>query len=554
MSRRRSRKKKSPIPFIISIIAIAWIVFITSYFFKKYTPTDRQMDSAAYFGLESADEAAIIVNDQVMEEKGKLIDGAVYVDYRTAWDLLNSGFYWEEPAQTLYLTLPSGTETWTPDDDSGAVRLVEGVPYISAECIRDNSDIDMGIYDNRIVARTKWDGLQTAEVLENTSVRYRGGPKSEVLTTAKKGSTVIVTEQLDDWTGVSTEDGFIGYLKTKAIRLNEQTGIPHTTDERFAGQKMEFPEKIVMAWQYVDSAEGNNMLGDLIAEADGLNVIAPTWFDITNKDGQVVSFANKKYVKKAHKAGMQVWAHFGDVKGKDVDIGSILETQEMRSHIIDQVISEAKSTKFDGINLDFETIREETAPQYLQFIRELSIVAHEKELYVSVDNMVPMYSAYYKRAEQAKWADYIVVMSYDEHTSASDEPGSVASIPFVERAVTDTLAEVPADQVINGIPFYTRGWTVPFGSDTLQSEALGMEQADGFVTDHEITLMYDQSVGQNVGSSSDSDARYSIWMEDEQSLEEKMNLVKTYQLKGVAAWRLGFEKPSVWEIIRAGLE
>ncbi|MBR2187837.1 MAG: SH3 domain-containing protein [Eubacterium sp.] len=553
-SRRQTRKKKkSPIPVIISILAVIWILFITAFFFKKYSPTDRKMETASYFGLESDDEAAIVVDDQILEAKGKVINGAVYVDYQTVWDVLNSGFYWEEPSQTLYLTLPEETRTWTPDDGTGAVVLEEGLPYLSAACISENSAADVSEYDRRIVIRTSWDGLETAEVVENTPVRYRGGPKSDVLTTLKSGSTVVVTEHLDNWTGVATEDGFIGYIKTGAVEFNEERGLPHEEKESFQFTHKQFPEKIVMAWQYVDSAEGNDMLSGLIQDAEGLNVISPTWFDITNKDGKVISFANKKYVKRAHNAGLQVWAHFGDIKGKDVDVGALFETQEMRAHIIDQVIKEAKKTGFDGINLDFETIREDTAPQYLQFIRELSQAAHERDLYLSVDDMVPLYTGYYKRAEQANWADYIIVMSYDEHTSASDEAGSVASLPFVRDGIEGTLAEVPAEQVVNGIPFYTRGWTVPFGTDVPQSEALSMEQAGSFVQEHEITLSFDESLGQNFGTSSDSEARYSIWMEDEQSLTAKMNLVREYQLAGVAAWRIGFETASVWSIIQNGL-
>ncbi|MBR0397453.1 MAG: hypothetical protein IJI10_04200 [Eubacterium sp.] len=552
-ARRRKKKKVSKIPLIISALAIAWIIFFTSYFFRKYSPTDKTMDPAEYFQLEEADDAALIVNDQVMEEKGKVIDGAVYFDYLTAWDVLNNAFYWEDSANILYLTLPKEEKSWTPEDGSGAVVLVDGMPYISAACIRENSDLDMEEFDRRVVVRTKWDNLETAEVTADTAVRYRGGPKSEVLTTAEEGSTVVVTERLDDWTGVSTEDGFVGYCRTSALSFNEEAGITHTTDDRFTGSHVMLDEKPVMVWQYVDSPEGNDMLKGLIQDVQGVNVISPTWFDITNKDGQLVSFANKKYVKRAHKAGMAVWAHFGDVKGKDVNIGEVFETREMRAHVIEQVLSEAEKAKIDGINLDFESIRQDSAPQYLQFIRELSAAAHEKNLVISVDNMVPKFSEYYKRTEQAKWADYIIVMAYDEHTSASAEAGSVASMPFVEEAIDGTLAEVPKEQVICGIPFYTRGWTVPFGTDVPQSEALSMEQAGNFVADHEITLSYDESYGQNVGTSSDSEARYSIWMEDEQSLTNKIDLVRQKELAGVAAWRIGFEKATVWSIISGGL-
>ena len=145
--------------------------------------------------------------------------------------------------------------------------------------------------------------------------------------------------------------------------------------------------------------------------------------------------------------------------------------------------------------------------------------------------------------------DYLVIMGYDEHTAGSAEAGSVASLPLVEQGIRDTLSEVPASQVINAVPFYTRGWTSWFGEERPESEAFGMDGADEFVKLHEIYLSWDSSVGQKTGTAVTDEARYSIWLEDEQSLEEKLKLIRKYNLAGVAAWRLGFERNDVWEII-----
>ena len=140
-------------------------------------------------------------------------------------------------------------------------------------------------------------------------------------------------------------------------------------------------------------------------------------------------------------------------------------------------------------------------------------------------------------------------MGYDEHTVGSSEAGSVASLPFVEQGILDALEEVPAEQLVNGIPFYTRGWTTVYGEGRPQSQAFGMNDADAWADAHGISLYWDSEVGQNVGSSEDGNARYSIWMEDEKSIEEKMKLIERYNLAGVACWRLGLERSGVWNII-----
>lgn len=545
------QKRRSPLPIIICLVIIAAIIGIGSFFINRYTPTDTEMNKNEYYGLTSEEEAALILNGQVLEEKGLVVDGTVYISYSDVWNYLNSGFYWDAQAGQLMLTLPSGTLTWTPEDGSGAVILgSDGSPYISAECVKENSDIDLEIYSepNRVVARTQWDGVRTATVTETTQVRYRGGPRSEILTEVQAGDTVVFQEDLSDWCQVATSDGYVGYVESSTLTQNEETGLPHETDEKFQYQKISLDHKIVLGWHYVGSQEGNSSLSEVIAGATGLNTISPTWFSLADGQGNLISYADSSYVEQAHAAGLQVWGLLGDVDGSAVNTGSVLSSTEARANIIQQLMQIAAECGMDGINVDFESIREESAPQYLQFLKELCAAAHQQNLIVSTDNFVPTYTGYYKRAEQAKTVDYIIIMGYDEHTASSEEAGSVASLPFVEQGIADTLAEVPAEQVINAVPFYTRGWVETFGSTVPESQTLSMDEADAFVTEHGIETYWDASVGQNVGSVETGDARYSIWLEDEQSIAEKVNLASEYNLAGVAVWRLGFERQSVWSI------
>ncbi len=548
------RKKKSPVPVIAGVIAAAVIVGIGGFAVNRYAPTDERIDSREYYGLTGESQAALVVNGQVLEEKGLLSDGIIYIDYQTVWNYFNSGFYWEEGRAQLMLTLPEGTLSWTPDDGSSAVILGEdGTPYISAACIQENSDIDLTIYQDpdRVVARTDWSGIEARTVTENTPVRYRGGPKSEILTELQAGEAVVFLEDLEGWTQVVTQDGYVGYVRSDALAEGGEEAFVHTTEERFlfTGVDDGIEGKINMGFDYIGAPEHNESLGEVIASASGMNVIAPTWFSVQDTDGTLLSYADKSYVDQAHGAGLKVWGVIGDVNGTGVSTGDVLADTSRRAYIIQQLLDIAAQTGLDGINVDFESIREETAPQFLQFLKELCVAAHGQGLVVSVDNFVPLYTRYYKRAEQVKTVDYIVIMGYDEHTASSEEIGSVASLPFVEQGITDTLEEVSSEKVINAIPFYTRAWTEVFGETVPQSEALGMDEAAAFVAEHGITTAWDASVGQNVGSAETDEARYSIWLEDEQSIAEKMKLIQKYDLAGVAEWRLGFERSTVWEII-----
>ncbi|MCF0121929.1 MAG: glycosyl hydrolase family 18 [Lachnospiraceae bacterium] len=510
------------------------------------------MNKSEYYGLSSKTQVALIVNDEVLKEKGLLIDGEVYIDYTTVWNYLNSGYYWEASDSRLLLTLPAETNIWTPKDGSDAVILDEnGVPYISATCIRKNSDIDMNILKEpyRVVARTYWNGVIVGTMTEDSELRYREWCNSEILTEVKKGDTMVLLEDLQNCCRVSTTDGYIGYVPKGSFMQNNDATLSHITDARFQFQKISMDYKISLGWHYVNSQEGKESLSERISEAAGLNTISPTWFSLADEQGNLLSYADKAYVEQAHAAGLQVWGMLDDVNKSSIRTGEVLAGASARANIVQQLLQIAADSHMDGINVDFEFIKEDSAPQYLQFLKELCIAAHAQNLVVSTNNFVPIYTEYYKRAEQAKTVDYLIIMGYDEHTASSKKIGSVASLPFVEQGIQDTLKEVSAEQVINAIPFYTRSWVETIDTSMTKSKVLDMDAAAAFVERHGIVTTWDASVGQKVGSVEEESVRYSIWLEDEQSVEAKMKLITRYNLAGVAGWRLGLERASVWNII-----
>lgn len=550
------KKKKTPRPVILGLVVAAALLGAGGLWAGRYASNKKEMNQEEYYGLSSQEEVALIVNDQVLEEKGLVVDGTIYIAYPTVWNYMNSGFYWEEDSQQMLLTLSEGTLSWSQGDGTRALLLgEEGSPYLSVACIQENSDIEMRILEDpqRIVARTNWDQVTAAQVLQDTSVRYRGGNRSEILTQIEKGDQVIFLEDLEDWCKVSTEDGHVGYVKADTIQRNAEAGLDHETDSRFVFDKISLDYKVKLGWHYVDNWESNTYLSQLLADAPGLNTVAPTWLSIGDDQGNLISYAEKTYVDQAHAAGVKVWAMLGDVNGGSVDVDQVLAHASVRSTLISQLMQVAADCGLDGINVDFEGIREDSAPQYLQFLKELCMAAHPQGLVISVDNFVPLYTKYYKRGEQAKTVDYLIIMGYDEHTASSEEIGSVASISFVEQGITDTLKEVDASQVMNAIPFYTRGWIETFGNGVPESQALGMDGADSFVEQYGIETVWDASVGQRTGSAEDGKARYSIWMEDEESIAEKMKLIVQYDLAGMAAWRLGLERSSAWDVINSYL-
>ena len=303
-----------------------------------------------------------------------------------------------------------------------------------------------------------------------------------------------------------------------------------------------------MAWHGVGSKEGNETLDAMLSQTKGVNVISPTWFTLVGNEGDFSSFATQSYVDKAHDRGIEVWALVGNVESVDVDMYEVLAGTTNRTHLIEGLINTALEYNLDGLNIDFENISLDAGEPFVEFIRELSIPCREHGIVLSVDNYVPMgHTDHYNRAEQGLVADYVVIMGYDEHYSGSDEAGSVASISFVERGISDTVEQVPAEKVINGIPFYTRIWET--AGTNISSQAVGMEMAQAYIREHGITTRWDEETCQNYGEFQSGDSFCQVWLEDAESIRVKLNIMQKYEIAGVAEWKLGFEEPSVWDVI-----
>ena len=249
---------------------------------------------------------------------------------------------------------------------------------------------------------------------------------------------------------------------------------------------------------------------------------------------------------KAHDMGLQVWA-LVDNFSSNVQTEVLLSSTTTRRKLINSLMEEVDRYGLDGLNMDFESLKTEAGVHYVQFLRELSIPCRERGIILSVDNYVPAsYNDFYDREEQGIVADYVIIMGYDEHYAGS-EPGSVASMDYVRGGIERTLADVPKEKVINGVPFYIRIWTET--DSGVQSEAVGIASAKEWVEENLVDLYWQQELGQYYGEVSGPSGVSYIWMEEEDSLSLKMELIKAYDLAGVACWKLGIEDSVVWEVI-----
>lgn len=562
--KEQQKKKAAPVLVVLILIVLVGAAGVGSFLINRYKPGTEYMAGNEYFNLTDENSVALIQNGELLEEQAVLIGGEPYAAYTYVESQLNSCFYWDEETKGILLTTSGGVQTLLPGDAAVAKtpggqpavqQESDGKVYISLDVVKEYTDLDYVYYSNpnRVVIQNEWDGVEQATVQSDTAqVRQKGGIKSLILADVQKGDTLLYLENLDNWCKVMTADGYTGYIRTEDI--SEPEAIEARTAKKDSYERITRDHKINLVWHQSTSTESNDAMAEMTAEMTGVNVISPTWFSVTDETGTISSLASADYVKLAHDAGREVWGlidNFNEAFDETTD----LAYASVRSRIIEQLLAEAASCGMDGINVDFENLKEAGIPHYLQFLRELTSAAHAQNLVVSVDTPVPQaYTMYYQRGEQARFVDYMIVMAYDEHFAGSEEAGSVSSLPFVQQAVEEMTRVMPADQVICGIPFYTRVWTEKFGQSAITSEVLGMDGAKNYAKENQMTETWDASLGQNVATVETSDARYTIWMEDEQSMEEKLKVIQSADLAGVAEWKLGFECADVWSLISEYIE
>lgn len=396
---------------------------------------------------------------------------------------------------------------------------------------------------------TQWGERQLATITKDTQLRYQGGIKSDILTDVSEGDKVIILEQMETWTKVKTGDAFIGYVENK--KLSEpfaDTPAPVTDYVEPVYESNTRDHKINLAWHAVAGVAGNDTLSEVMAQTKSINVISPTWFALSDNAGNFTSYATAEYVTQAHNMGLEVWGLVDNFTNEGIDTYEVLAGTTTRTYLINGLIDTALAYDLDGINIDFENISLDAGEPFIEFIRELSIPCRQHGLVLSVDNYVPMgYTSHYNRKEQGVVADYVIIMGYDEHYNGSETAGSVASINFVEKGIADTVAEVPANKVINAIPFYTRIWET--NGTTVSSQAVGMELAQQYISDHGIDISWDEVTCQNYGEYQSGSSYYQLWLEDADSIRVKLNIMSKYGIAGVAEWKLGFETASIWDVI-----
>lgn len=543
------------------------ILVIMFYFIKKNTPCKDYMDLAKYYENDGAGYT-VVLEDKISESKALCQDEHIYLDYGLVSEVLNKRFYWDSnenlliyTTATSVITVRLDSKTYTinksrSDKDYIIAKLKNDKLYIALDFIKEYTALSYKTFKkpNRVVLKYQYDKKQKwIQADENSELRFEPSIKSLILVDVKKEEKFRLLEEDSADSGfdkVVSESGVIGYIK--AASLGEAYDYTPKTDfvqEKYPHTLLE--GKVNLLWHQVTNQTANASLTNIVSGTKNVNVISPTWFATIDNQGSISSLASYDYVEKAHSMGIQVWGLCNDFS-PNMKIGKVLGRTSKRERLEKNLIAEAIKFSLDGINIDFENVKSANGKDFIQFIRELGIMCRNNGIILSIDNYPPAsYSAYYAREEQAAVADYVITMAYDEYYSGSEEAGPVSSLGYVKSAIENILKEVPAEQSIIGLPFYSRMWkeTTKDGQTKLSSEACSMKYAEELVQDANAELTWDSKTGLNYAEYTKDGTIFKIWLENAKSLNLKLKEVSNGKMGGVAFWKAGMENKNVWDTI-----
>lgn len=512
----------------------------------------------------------VVIGGDVIDSRGepRIVDGRILLPLALVRQYIDPDINWDKEAHKLTITtkdrvirMKTGSLEAYVNNKSVNLNIPasegKGGVLVPIEFLSEFYGIEISLNrdNNVVIIDFKNSKSQTAEPVKSGAVVRTGRSTSFPIVKKLEGvegkeSELLVFNDYDKWYKVRTAEGAVGYIEKRFVAVKPASAAEPVQNENMAAVWKPQNGKISMAWDYAYNMK-TNLSGRAVIK--GLDVISPTWFQVVGTDGEVENHADGKYVEWAHKNGYKVWALFSNNFTESENSGKFLNNTDSRENAIRQLLAFAALYKLDGINLDFESLKNSDKDALTQFVRELSPLLREQGLVVSVDvNLLPCYD----RKALGESADYVALMAYDQHWSGGGAVGSVAQLSWTDGAVRSFLRDVPAEKLILGMPFYTRLWkeTPNGGKIKLSSQALSMKSIRKLLEESKAQKTWDEESGQFYSEYIKDGATFKVWLEDENSLNLRTSLVHKYELAGAAAWRLDFEVPEVWDVISRNLK
>lgn len=431
----------------------------------------------------------------------------------------------------------------------------EGIIYVPITELEDVYGIEIKyLPDSKVLTIDSTSKEQKKGIItKNVSVKSSTKFISKTIDKVKKGSYVIVVSEDKGYTKIRTENGKVGYVKTNKVANTVVVREEMQETKQIEG-------KVNMVWDYYSEvASAPDRTG---VTMDGVNVVSPAFFHL-NTSGELtenVGTQGQAYIDWAHSNGYKVWPMVQNAGNGMLNVTSnIMNDYNKRQKLINQIVNYCVKYKLDGINIDFENMKKEDKDMYSRFIIELTPRLKDMGIVVSVDVTAPdgseTWSLCFDRNVIGDVADYIIFMAYDQYGTSSNKSGTTAGYDWVNLSLNKFLKteEIESNKIILAIPLYTRLWTEDSSGKVVKQSTVSMKNIDSILPSG-VNKQWDDNLKQYYVEYQDGQYTKKMWIEDEKSLKEKINLINSNNLGGVASWEKGMETDNFWTFLKENLD
>lgn len=483
-----------------------------------------------------------------MEDLENYFDGQIYHDKK------NNQIITTSDTKVAVLSLKEKKMTVNGSEVklvSGAVKK-DGIYYLPISEMAKVYNVEIENIANKVITLDSLDReLIKADVTKNISVKYNTKFITRTVDKIKQGSKVIVISEKDGYSRIRTENGKIGYIKSDKLTNKYKVREKLETKPQITG-------KVNLVWdyysEYVNAPERTGTI-------QGINVVSPSFFSLKNTEGLTiidnVKRGGEEYITWAKANGYKIWAMFSNNSLRETT-SKILNDYDLRTKMIEEIVELAIKYKLDGINVDFENMNMSDKDMYSRFIIELAPRLREYGIVTSVDVTAPdgseNWSLCFDRDVLADASDYMIFMAYDQHGTSSTKTGTVAGCDWVEVNVKKFLNQeaVKKEKIILAMPLYTRLWKTD-STGKITSSVVNMNKVSSAIPEN-VEKTWDENTKQNYVEWEKSGTKYQMWIEDAESIEEKLNLINKYELAGGAFWEKDRETDDIWELAEEKLK
>ena len=556
--KRKKRKSNKNIIKIIIAIVIIFIIGIIAYKVNDLVVFDKNKNINLVINNKNVTsnlKKEIIIEDGNIylskQDLGNFFDKYIYEDKENNQIITT----YDTKVATISLDSEEITINGTKKETSGKVIQKDNIIYIPITDLENVYGIDIKyIEDSKVLVLDSVTKEQKkAIVTKNVSVKSSKKFIAKTVERVKKGSYVVVVSEENGYARIRTENGKLGYVK-----LNKLANIVTVREEIKETNQIE--GKVNLVWDYYSNvANAPDRSGQTI---DGINVVSPAFFHI-NSNGELennIGTSGKEYVEWAHSNGYKVWPMLqNDGTGMMSVTSKIMNDYNKRQKLINEILMACIQYKIDGINLDFENMKQEDKDMYSRFIIELEPRLKEIGLVLSVDVTAPdgseTWSLCFDRHVIGNVANYIVFMAYDQYGASSNKAGTTAGYNWVELSLKKFLETeaIESDKIILAIPLYARLWTLNNSETVVKQSAVPIKNIDKVIPDG-VEKQWDENLKQYYIQYKDSSYTKKMWIEDEKSLTEKISLISKYNLAGVASWEKDMEYDGFWNFLKEQLD